>query len=112
MPVATFPQLLRRLAAGRGARRHALREKRYGIWQPHTWADYEQRVRHFACGLASMGFERGETLAILGDNRPEWVISELAAQSLGGRSVGLYPEGILEEVEHVLARPVERNTGG
>jgi long-chain acyl-CoA synthetase len=103
VPAATFPQLLRRLAAERGGRRHALREKRYGIWQPHTWADYEQRVRHFACGLASMGFERGETLAILGDNRPEWVISELAAQSLGGRSVGLYPEGILEEVEHVLA---------
>ena len=102
-PDATFPQLLRQLAAQHGDRRHALREKRYGIWQPYTWADYERRVRDFACGLASMGFERGETLAILGDNRPEWVISELAAQSLGGCSVGLYPEGTLEEVEHVLA---------
>jgi long-chain acyl-CoA synthetase len=102
-PEATFPQLLRRLAEGRRASGHALREKRYGIWQTHTWEDYERRVRHFACGLASMGFERGETLAILGDNRPEWVIAELAAQSLGGRSVGLYPEGILDEVEHVLA---------
>jgi long-chain acyl-CoA synthetase len=103
VPEATFPQLLQRLASGRGARGHALREKRYGIWQPHTWADYERRVRHVTCGLASMGFRRGETLAILGDNRPEWVISELAAQSLGGRSVGLYPEGILDEVEHVIA---------
>ena len=102
-PEATFPQLLRGLAARHGDRRHALREKRYGIWQPHTWAAYERRVRDFACGLAAMGFERGETLAILGDNRPEWVIGELAAQSLGGRSVGLYPEGILDEVEHVLA---------
>ena len=102
-PDATFPQLLRELAARHADRRHALREKRYGIWEPHTWADYERRVRHFACGLAAMGFERGENLAILGDNRPEWVIAELAAQSLGGRSVGLYPEGIVEEVEHVLA---------
>jgi long-chain acyl-CoA synthetase len=100
---ATFPQLLRELAARHGDRRHALREKRYGIWQPQTWAGYERRVRDFACGLAAMGFERGETLAILGDNRPEWVIAELAAQSLAGRSVGLYPEGVLEEVEHVLA---------
>jgi long-chain acyl-CoA synthetase len=102
-PEATFPQLLRELAARHGDRRHALREKRYGIWQPHTWSDYERRVRDFACGLAALGFARGETLAILGDNRPEWVIAELAAQSLGGRSVGLYPEGIVEEVEHVLA---------
>jgi len=102
-PDATFPQLLRQLAARHGDRRHALREKRYGIWQPHTWARYERRVRELACGLAAMGFERGEVLAVLGDNRPEWVISELAAQSLGGASVGLYPEGILEEVEHVLA---------
>jgi long-chain acyl-CoA synthetase len=98
---ATFPQLLRRLAA-QHPHRHALREKRYGIWQPITWAQYEQRVRRFAEGLASMGFRRGETLAVLGDNRPEWVIAELAAQSLGGRSLGLYPDGVLEEVAHVL----------
>ena len=98
---ATFPQLLRRLAA-QHPHRHALREKRYGIWQPITWAQYEQRVRRFAEGLASMGFRRGETLAVLGDNRPEWVIAELAAQSLGGCSLGLYPDGVLDEVAHVL----------
>ena len=98
---ATFPQLLRRLAA-QHPHRHALREKRYGIWQPITWAQYEQRVRRFAEGLASMGFRRGETLAVLGDNRPEWVIAELAAQSLGGCSLGLYPDGVVDEVAHVL----------
>jgi long-chain acyl-CoA synthetase len=98
---STFPQLLRRLAA-QHPRRHALREKRYGIWQAITWAEYEQRVRRFAEGLTAMGFQRGETIAVLGDNRPEWVIAELAAQSLGGSSLGLYPEGVLEEVAHVL----------
>jgi long-chain acyl-CoA synthetase len=41
-------------------------------------------------------------LAILGDNRPEWVISELAAHALGGVSVGLYPDGVIDEVEHVI----------
>jgi long-chain acyl-CoA synthetase len=100
-PDLTFPQLLDRLAAASGEA-PALQEKRYGIWQPITWSGYRQRVRGFAQGLASLGFERGEVLAILGDNRPEWLISELAAQSLGGVSVGLYPDGILEEVEHVL----------
>jgi long-chain acyl-CoA synthetase len=98
----TFPKLLAEHAARYGDRRVALQEKRYGIWQTITWAEWERRVRRFAQGLASMGFSRGEPLAILGDNRPEWVIAELAAQSLGGMSVGLYPDGVLEEVEHVI----------
>jgi long-chain acyl-CoA synthetase len=101
-PTLTFPQLLDRLAAT-SAGGVALQEKRYGIWQPITWSEYRRRVRSFAHGLASLGFERGEVLAILGDNRPEWLIAELAAQSLGGLSVGLYPDGIVEEVEHVLS---------
>ena len=99
---ATFPQLLAELAARHGDRRVALQEKRYGIWQALSWAEWERRVRLFAQGLAAMGFRRGEALAILGDNRFEWVISELAAQSLGGVSVGLYPDGVVEEVEHVV----------
>nr|MBA2384464.1 AMP-binding protein [Actinomycetota bacterium] len=98
---ATFPQLLAGLAR-RHPDRVALREKRYGIWQPLTWAEYERRVRRFALGLAALGFERGEVLAILGDNRPEWVIAELAAQALGGSSVGLYPDGVVDEVHHVV----------
>jgi long-chain acyl-CoA synthetase len=100
-PEETFPQLLDRLAAA-SADQVALQEKRYGIWQAITWSEYRRRVRRLAHGLASLGFERGEVLAILGDNRPEWLIAELAAQSLGGLSVGLYPDGIVEEVEHVL----------
>ena len=85
------------LAERHGDRRIALREKRFGIWQPITWAAYNRRVRRFALGLAALGFERGDTVAILGDNRPEWLIAELAAQSLGGVSVGLYPDGVLDE---------------
>ena len=99
---ATFPKLLAGHAARYGDRRVALREKRYGIWQTITWAEWERRMQRFAQGLAAMGYRRGEPLAILGDNRPEWVIAELAAQSLGGMSVGLYPDGVLEEVEHVI----------
>ena len=98
---ATFPQLLAALAR-RDPGRVALREKRYGIWQPLTWAEYERRVRRFAHGLAALGFRRGEVLAILGDNRPEWVIAELASQALGGMSVGLYPDGVVDEVHHVV----------
>jgi long-chain acyl-CoA synthetase len=99
---ATFPKLLAEHAARYGDRRVALQEKRYGIWQTTTWGEWERRVRRFAQGLGALGFDVGEALAILGDNRPEWVIAELAAQSAGGMSVGLYPDGVVEEVEHVL----------
>jgi long-chain acyl-CoA synthetase len=97
----TFPKLLADHARRDGTR-VALQEKRYGIWQTITWAEYYLRVRRFAQGLASLGFERGDVLAILGDNRPEWVMAELAAQAVGGMSVGLYPDGVVDEVEHVL----------
>jgi long-chain acyl-CoA synthetase len=97
----TFPKLLAELAV-RHPNRCALQEKRYGIWQPLSWAEYWKRVRNFAHGLAELGFQRGEVLAILGDNRPEWVIAELAAQTLGGMSVGLYPDGVVDEVHHVV----------
>lgn len=98
----TFPKLLAGLAGEHGDRRVALQEKRFGIWQPITWGQYWSRVRRLAYGLADLGFRRGDTLAILGDNRPEWVVAELAAQSLGGRSVGLYPDGVVDEIHHVL----------
>lgn len=98
----TMPQLLERLAAQRPDQ-VALQEKRYGIWMPMTWSVYRERVRDFAHGLAEMGVQRGDIVAVLGDNRPEWLIAELAAQSLGAAVVGIYPTSIGAELTHVLA---------
>ena len=101
-PTATFPQLLARLAAERPDGT-ALQEKRYGIWQPLSWSGYATRVNDFAHGLAALGIRRGDVVAVLGDNRPEWLIAELAAQSLGAAVVGIYPTSIGEELMHVLS---------
>lgn len=98
----TFPKALRDLAERNGDARIALQEKRYGIWQPITWAGLYRRVREFAQGLATLGVGRGDVIAVLGDNRPEWLIAELAVQSLGGMSVGIYPTSIGEEIVHIL----------
>jgi long-chain acyl-CoA synthetase len=98
----TFPKLLAELDRRYGDSRVALQEKRYGIWQPFTWGQFHARVRDFAHGLASLGVHPGEVVAVLGDNRPEWVISELAAQSLGACTVGIYPTSVGEEILHVL----------
>jgi long-chain acyl-CoA synthetase len=98
----TFPKLLDTLADRHGEARIALQEKRYGIWQPMSWAAYRRRVRDFAHGLAQLGVRPGEVVAVLGDNRPEWLISELAAQSLGACVVGIYPTSVGEEIVHIL----------
>jgi long-chain acyl-CoA synthetase len=98
----TFPKLLAELDRRYGDSRIAVQEKRYGIWQPSTWRALHARVRDFAHGLASLGVRPGEVVAVLGDNRPEWLITELAAQSLGAATVGIYPTSVGEEVVHVL----------
>ncbi len=98
---ATFPRLLAQRAAER-PKDVALQEKLYGIWQPITWQEYADRVRDFGHGLASLGVTRGEVVAVLGDNRPEWLIAELAAQSIGAAVVGIYPTSLDEEIVHIL----------
>jgi long-chain acyl-CoA synthetase len=99
---ATFPKLLNALADQHGDAGIALQEKRYGIWQPMSWAAYRARVRDFAHGLAQLGVRAGEVVAVLGDNRPEWLITELAVQSSGACVVGIYPTSVGEEILHIL----------
>jgi long-chain acyl-CoA synthetase len=98
----TLPRLLVRNAERWGDGRVALREKELGIWRETTWAAYLENVRRFALGLIQLGFERGDKLAIVGDNRPEWVVAELAAQALGGASVGLYQDAVASELAFVI----------
>ncbi|MDQ7026716.1 MAG: AMP-binding protein [Anaerolineae bacterium] len=98
--VNTLPKQLRENATIFGDKM-ALREKRFGIWQSLTWQDYLIRVRNFALGLHEMGFSKNDRIAIIGDNRPEWVIAEVAAQSLGGASMGIYQDSVVEEVAYL-----------
>jgi long-chain acyl-CoA synthetase len=97
----TFPKLLVANAARFGART-ALREKDLGIWQATTWRQYHDHVRDLSLGLMSLGMQRGDKVAIIGDNRPAWVYAELAAQAAGGTSVGIYQDSNLEEVAYVI----------
>ncbi len=98
----TLPALLKRNAEKFGDSKVALREKEFGIWQDVTWAGYYQHVKYFALGLAALGFQDDDALAIIGDNRPEWVYAELAAQALKGRPLGIYQDSILTEVAYVI----------
>ncbi|MCA1825494.1 MAG: AMP-binding protein [Myxococcales bacterium] len=97
----TFPKLLVRNAEKYGDRT-AYREKVLGIWQPTSWRDYLREVRELSLGFTTLGLGRGDKVAILGDNRPAWVCAELAAQSAGAASVGIYQDSNLNEVAYVI----------
>ncbi len=97
----TFPRLLLQHARVR-PRHAATREKNLGIWQTWTWGEVAEEVRALACGLASLGFRRGDNLAIIGDNRPRLYWAMCAAQSLGGVAVPMYQDAIAQEMSFVL----------
>ena len=97
----TFPRLLFQHAKVR-PNAPAMREKHLGIWQTWTWSDVAERVRALACGLASLGFKRGDNLAIIGDNRPHLYMMMSAAQCLGGVPVPLYQDAVAAEMLFVL----------
>ena len=100
MAETTLARLLQRNA--RDLRnRPAIREKDRGIWQTWTWGQYHDEVRDFALGLAALGFQRGERLSVIGDNRPRLYWAQVAAQCLGGVPVPVFQDSIAKELAFV-----------
>ena len=97
----TFPKLLLEHVE-RSPDRHAIREKELGIWQTWTWRQYHDQIRAVACGLAALGFKRGDKLAIVGDNRPRLYGAICATQCLGGIPVPVYQDSVAQETQYVL----------
>ena len=97
----TLPALLLKQAAEQPDA-IAFREKKFGLWQESTWRDYARRTAHTAAGLLELGVERGDRVAIHAENRPEWLITDLAAQAIGAVSVGIYPTSPEAEVQYLL----------
>jgi len=80
----------------------AMREKEFGIWIEYTWQDYYDKVRSLALGLKALGLERGDTVGLLGGNRPDWVWGEVAAHAMGGMTMGIYQDSIGDEVTYLV----------
>ncbi len=64
--------------------RVALRHKDFGIWHRISWREYAAGVREVAAGLVSLGVGHGDRVSILGENRPEWLIWDLAVMTADG----------------------------
>jgi long-chain acyl-CoA synthetase len=97
----TIPQLLRWRVNETGDK-VALREKDFGYWNNYTWNDFYDYVRKIALGLEKVGIQKGDKLALIGDNIPELLFMAIGAQSMGAISVGIYQTTLPDEIDQLL----------
>lgn len=80
-----------------------------GVWQPYTTAQVKEAVSNLSAGLIALGVsandgsdEGTDKIAIISNNRPEWIITDLAVQQTGAVLVPLYPTTNPQEVQFIL----------
>ncbi len=81
----------------------AMREKDYGIWQEYTWTDVWELVQDAAHGLLALEVEVGDRVSIHSEDRPEWIILDMATIAVRAITTGLYPTNPSTEVEYLMA---------
>ena len=86
----------------------ALRHKELGVWRRVSWSEYGARVRAVAAALLAFGLRKGENVAILGENRPEWLYCHLGTMAAGGATCGIYPTCSAEQIEYLLGHSEAR----
>ncbi|HET9765836.1 MAG TPA: AMP-binding protein [Thermoanaerobaculia bacterium] len=96
----TVIEVLESTARRQGAR-PALRVKRGGEWRTTSWTDYAAEVRRVAKGLLALGLQPGQGVVIVGYNRPEWFVADLAAIAAGGVPTGVYTTTAPDQVRYI-----------
>src|SRR2546430_6243420 len=80
----------------------ALQVKIGGAYKPISHKEVAERVRHAARGLSSLGVHRGDRVAILSENRPEWAIADFACLTAGMTDVPIYPTLPADQIAYIL----------
>jgi long-chain acyl-CoA synthetase len=101
VPPGTLTQLFFN-AIGTFSKPAALRFKRDGAWHDISHATLLERVRHTSLALQELGLARGDRVAILSENRPEWAIADYACLTAGLADVPIYPTLPAEQMVHIL----------
>jgi long-chain acyl-CoA synthetase len=88
--------------AARQAHRPATKHKQNGRWIETSWAELARRTRDVSDGLAALGVQRGERVALLGETTIEWNVADLGAMGAGAISVPIYQSLKAHDVAYVL----------
>ena len=86
----------------------ALACKIAGKWVKYSSDDYIQYANDISCGLLALGYQRGERIAMISNNRPEWNIFEMGMSQIGVVSVPIYPTISLDEYQYILEHAAPR----
>jgi long-chain acyl-CoA synthetase len=81
----------------------AMRKKDFGIWKEYTWRDAYENVRYLSLCFLQLGLQRGDKVAVIGENEPEWFWAEFAAQAAGGILIGIYTDMVPAQVEFMFS---------
>ncbi|MBI2570748.1 MAG: long-chain fatty acid--CoA ligase [Candidatus Schekmanbacteria bacterium] len=73
-----------------------------GSWHATSWRDYVAETRRAARAMVALGLEPGDTVCILGFNKPEWVVFDIAAMLIGGVPAGIYTTCSPGEVQYIV----------
>ena len=90
-------------SASRSPKKAVFFHKIQGHYEPILWEEALQDVRAIASAYLLKGLRRGDAVAILSENRYEWAVADLAAQSLGIATVPIYPSLTPAEIQYILA---------
>ncbi len=99
---------LHRRTAERLGQRIALRHKRDGLFHDLSWTDYRRQADAAAAGLLSLGVQPGDRVAILSENRFEWLIADHAILSCGAADVPLHAPLAAAQVEYQVGHSESR----
>jgi long-chain acyl-CoA synthetase len=80
----------------------AIREKKFGIWQPTSWREWLEISKEIAYALHATGFQPGDVASIIANAVPEWVYADMGVLCAGGVSSGIYPTDSSAQVEYLL----------
>ena len=100
LPAQTLVDYFRHAAASGKA--ELLVSKVDGAWKPVSAGEFEERTKGLALGLALLGVDREDRVAILSENRPEWPMTDFATLSLGALTVPIYTSYLAPQVEYIL----------
>src|ERR1700687_5118445 len=90
------------LAAETRGDRPAIREKKFGVWQPTSSRQCLQISKDIAYGLHATGFRPGDVASIIANAVPEWVFADMGILCAGGILSGIYPTDSAAQVEYLV----------